>query len=383
MSKGSRRKRRDQWGSVTYDAKRQVGYIRYWASIDERGYMRHCKTVHGTRQEVEEERARMLIAHGKEKPVPNVKYVWDTWCLPDLKNLVSNGDMAPLTLRSYEKSWRLYIKPRWATTALDQVRPLQIQQWILTMGASPAEQAISAMSRIMDYAVRYELVQHNPMREKYLMPSKSTIVRADKGVWKLQELCGVWQRVYGLWWEPAFMLAAFGGCRLGESLAPLAGDVELRDVDGVTVALIPITGQLASTGNKVVKTKTPQSVRTVIVAGRAAVRLGEIAASMPPEWPLSNNGFGERYPQARLKDTWRKMKMEHPYRNLRNGWQTYMRWDLQVSPNYIEPMMGHKLPGVTGAHYDRPDAEQFARVVAEAYRKNQYDVGWNWLDREK
>lgn len=180
MSKGSRRKRRDQWGSVTYDAKRQVGYIRYWASIDERGYMRHCKTVHGTRQEVEEERARLLIAHGKEKPVPNVKYVWDTWCLPDLKNLVSNGDMAPLTLRSYEKSWRLYIKPRWATTALDQVRPLQIQQWILTMGASPAEQAISAMSRIMDYAVRYELVQHNPMREKYLMPSKSTIVRADK-----------------------------------------------------------------------------------------------------------------------------------------------------------------------------------------------------------
>lgn len=131
------------------------------------------------------------------------------------------------------------------------------------------------------------------------------------------------------------------------------------------------------------KPKTPQSVRTVVVAGRAALRLKEIADSMPSDWPLSNNGFGERYPQARLKDTWRKMRMEHPYRNLRNGWQTYMRWDLKVEPHYIEVMMGHKVAGITGAHYDRPDREQFARVVADAYRKNRYDDGWNWLSREK
>lgn len=381
MAKRSRR--RDSWGSITYDPKRRVGYIRYWASTDERGYMRHCKTVHGSRQDVEEERARLLITFGKDKPVPNVRYVWETWCLPDIERLVENGDMAPLTRRSHEKSWRLYIKPRWGDVALDQVRPLQIQQWILTMGASPAEGAVSTMARIMDYAVRYELVQHNPMREKYMMPSKSTISRADKGVWKLQELSAVWERVYGQWWEPAFILAAFAGCRLGESLAPLAGDVELVDVDGVDITLVPITGQLASTGNKIVKPKTPQSVRTVVVAGRAARRLKEIADSMPPDWPLSNNGFGERYPQARLKDTWRKMRMEHPYRNLRNGWQTYMRWDLKVEPHYIEVMMGHKVAGITGAHYDRPDREQFARVVADAYRKNRYDEGWDWLSREK
>lgn len=379
----NRSRRRDSWGSITYDAKKRVGYIRYWASTDERGYRRHCKTVHGTRHEVEEERARLLIEFGKDRPTPSVRYVWETWCMPDMERLVEDGDMAPLTLRQHEKSWRIYIAPRWADTALDQVRPLQIQQWILTMGASPAGAAISTMSRIMDYAVRYELIPHNPMREKYMMPSKSTISRADKGVWKLQELSGVWERVHGLWWEPAFILAAFAGCRLGESLAPLAGDVETEDVDGVLVAYVPITGQLASTGNKVVKTKTPQSVRTVILVGRAAERIAEIASSMPPEWPLSNNGFGERYPQARLKDTWRKMDMEHPYRNLRNGWQTYMRWDLQVSPNYIEPMMGHKLAGITGAHYDRPDRNQFAKVVADAYRQNPYDEGWNWLDREK
>lgn len=374
---GKRSRRRDSWGSITYDAKRKVGYIRYWASTDERGYRRHCKTVHGTKQEVEEERARLLIEFGKDKPIPTVRYVWETWCLPDICSIVESGDMSPLTMKAHEKSWRLYIKPRWGETPLDQVRPLQIQQWILTMGASPAEGAVSTLSRIMDYAVRYELILHNPMREKYMMPSKSTISRADKGVWKLQELIDVWQRVYGLWWEPAFILAAFGGCRLGESMSPNAGDVEMRTVDGVLLALVPITGQLASIGNKIVKPKTPQSVRTVVVAGLAARRLCEIAASMPPEWPLSNNGFGDRCPQSRLKDTWRAMKMEHPYRNLRNGWQTYMRWDLKVEPHYIESMMGHKLPGVTGAHYDRPAADQFAQVMADAYHRNPYDSGWN------
>lgn len=378
-----RRKRRDSWGSITYDAARKVGYIRYWASTDDRGYMRHCKTVHGSRQDVDEERARLMIEHGRERPMPTVRHAWETWCYPDILRMVEDGDMSHLTEKSYEKSWRLYVGPRWSETPLDQVRPLQIQQWILTMGASPAEGAVATMTRIMDYAVRYEIINHNPMREKYMMPSKSTITRADKGVWKLRELEGVWARVWGQWWEPSFILAAFGGCRLGESMSPLAGDVALVNVDGVDVAMVPITGQLAASGTAIVRTKTPQSVRTVVVAGMAARRLAEIAGGMPEGWPLANNGFGERYPQSRLKDAWRGMHMEHAYRNLRNGWQTYMRWELKVEPRFIEAMMGHKLPGVTGAHYDRPDAEQFAHVMADAYRNNQYDVGWNPAHREK
>lgn len=371
-----RRKRRDAWGSITYDPRKQVGVIRYRASIDERGYMRHTKTVHGTRQEVEEERARLMLLHGKEAPCPTVRSAWKQWCLPDLDRMVEDGDMAPLTRKQYEKSWRLYIEPRWGDVQLDQVKPLQVQQWISTMTASPAGQAVSALGRIMDYAVRYEVVDHNPMRERYIMPSKSTIERADKGIWKLEELEGVWRRVYGLWWEPAFLLAAFGGCRLGESMAPLAGDVEPRDVDGVPLALVPITCQVASSGARVVKPKTPQSVRTVVLAGKAALRLREIASSMQPDTPLTNDGLGHHQCQYRLKDAWRSMKMEHAYRNLRNGWQTYMRWDLKVEPYFIESMMGHKVAGITGAHYDRPDADQFANVMADAYRRYPYDKGW-------
>lgn len=376
MANYRRRKTRDQWGSVTYDSKRKVGVIRYWASTDERGYMRHSKSVRGTRQEVEEERARLMLLHGKERPCPTVRQAWEEWCLPDLQKHVDDGDMAPLTKRAYETGWKLDVGPRWAETPVDQVRPLQIQQWISTMGYTKAERAVMVLTRILDYATRYEVIPHNPMREKYVMPSKSTIERLEKGVWKLEELEGVWKRIYGLWWEPAFLLAAFGGCRLGESMSPLAKDVEVRDVDGITVAVVPITGQLASAGTSIVKCKTASSVRSVVLVGKPAERLAEIAASMPSEWPLCNDGFGNRYPQARLKDAWRHMRMEHQYRNLRNGWQTYMRWELGVAPFYIESMMGHKVAGVTGQHYDRPNADQFVNVMLEAYRKKMFDAEW-------
>ena len=375
MAKSTRRKR-SAWGSITEKERGRRYVIRYYATTDERGYMRHSETVRGTRADAERRRAELLLDHSADAPCPTVAQAWERWCWPDLERQCADGDLAPLTLKQYEKNWRLYIAPRWADVPLDQVRPLHVQQWISTMKAGPAGQSVRAMARIMDYGVRYEVIGHNPMRERYVMPSKSTIERADKGVWKLQELDGVWQRVRGQWWEPAFLLAAFGGCRLGESMAPLASDVSRAEVDGITVALVAITCQVAPSGTDVVRCKTPQSVRTVALVGLAAERILALAADLPPDCPLTNDGLGGHQRQSRMKEAWRQMRMEHPFRNLRNGWQTWMRWDMKVEPHFIEAMMGHRVAGVTGAHYDRPDAEQFARVMADAYRRNRYDEKW-------
>lgn len=371
-----RSKRRDAWGSIAEIERGKRYVIRYWASKDERGYRRCCETVRGTRADAERRRAELMLEHSKDAPCPTVRQVWGKWCLVDITRQVENGDMAPLTKRVHETSWRLRIEPTWGDVPLDQVRPLQIQQWLYGLNASQAQSAMSTFGKILDYGVRYEFIDHNPLRERYIMPSKSTIKRADKGVFKLQELEGVWRMVYGLWWEPAFILAAFGGCRLGESMAPLASDVEVRDVDGVSVALVSITGQVATSGNDIVPPKTAQSVRTVVLVGKAAERIGGMAQRLDPDCPLTNDGFGHHQCQHRLKQAWRDMKMEHPYRNLRNGWQTYMRWDMKVQPYFIESMMGHKVSGITGAHYDRPDADQFASVMADAYRENPFDRNW-------
>jgi len=359
------RHKRAAWASLAQVGP-QTWRIRFWSEGPD-GYKRRSRTVRGTRKDAERIRSELMLAHSDDAPCPTVGDVWERWALPDLGRMVEDGDLAPLTKRAHETAWRLHVAPCWEGVPCDQVRPLHVQQWISGLGYSQAQTACSTLSRVMDYAVRFEIVGHNPMREHYLMPSKSTVARADKGVWSLSELWPLWDSVRGEWWEPAFILAAFGGCRLGESMAPLAGDVERREVEGVTLAVVRVAGQVAASGTEVVPPKTASSVRPVVIAGRPAERLCELAAVLPPDWPLSHDGMGGHQRQSRLKEAWRRRGMAHPFRNLRNSWQTWMRWELKVEPHFIEAMMGHKLPGVTGAHYDRPTADMFCDVMVRAH----------------
>jgi hypothetical protein len=51
-----------------------------------------------------------------------------------------------------------------------------------------------------------------------------------------------------------------------------------------------------------------------------------------------------------------------------------------MPPWLIEPVLGHRVQGVTGQHYDRPAAQMFAEAIAEAYRARPFDAGWTWAD---
>ena len=376
----ARKKRRSAWASILEVEPGARYRIRYWAKGPDGDYRRRSETVRGSRKDAEKRRAELMLDHSDDAPCPTVRQAWEQWCLPDLRSLRESGDFAPLSVRAHETAWRLHVEPTWGSVQLDAVRPLQVQQWLSGLTRSQAQTAMATLSRIMDYAVRYELVSHNPMREKYLLPSKSTIERADAGVWSLSDLEGVWDRVRGAWYEPAVLLAAFGGCRLGESLSPRASDVSRHESRGVELAVVSITGQIPPKGTDVVRPKTEQSARPVVLAGSPARRILSFAESMPDGWFLTNDGQGNACPQSRMKAAWRALRMEHPFRNLRNSWQTWMRWELRVQPHFIEPMMGHKLPGVTGAHYDRPQADVFCDVVAEAYLACPFDKDWGTWD---
>ena len=50
-----------------------------------------------------------------------------------------------------------------------------------------------------------------------------------------------------------------------------------------------------------------------------------------------------------------------------------------IPPWLLEPMIGHAGKGVTGMFYDRPSGDMFASAVAEAYAKNPFDEGWDWV----
>ena len=377
MAKGSRRRRRDAWGSITEVERGRRYVIRYWASTDERGYRRHSVTVRGTRADAEKKRAELMLAHSEDAPSPTVQRLWDDYAIPDLERRVEDGDVVQTTLVQYRRWWARHVAPRWGDVSCQEVRPLQVQQWLSGLTRSQASNAMLVLSKAMDYAVRYGWCTSNPMRERYLMPSKSTVSSRDKGTWTLAELEGLWRKLWGTWMEAAFILSAFGSARVGEALGPKAGEVELLDVDGVPVATVRIVRQVEHNGTRVTdQLKTDESRRTIAVVGRAATRLAEIAGSMPAEWYLTNDGMGDFVPQERYTTNWRKMGMEHPFRNLRNSWQTWMRWELRVAPYHIESMMGHKVSGTTGMYYDRPQGQAFAEVLADAYRGNRFDDGW-------
>lgn len=369
----ARRSRRSAWGSVLEVAP-GVWRIRYWAAGPD-GYRRRSVTVRGTRIQAEQRRSELMLAHAEDAPCPAVGEVWRAYAMPDMERRVNDGDMSRTTVSQYAGIWRNHAEPRWGSVPCDAVRALEVQQWLYGMPLVAARSSLMLMRVVLDYAVRYEFVAHNVAREKYVMPARSTREERDKGVWDLGELGEIWHRqVRGEWFEPAFLLAAFGGLRVGECLGVRSEDVS--EVHGC--AVVEVRRQVTHSGGVSERLKTPQSRRPVAIPGRAGECL--LLRSVTCGGWLTGDGLGGFSTQRRLRDAWGRLGMEHPFRNLRNSWQTNMRWGLRLPPWLIEPMMGHRVEGVTGMHYDRPRADMFAEIVADAYRERPFDAGWTWLD---
>lgn len=380
--KKTSRKARAAWGSLMEVRRGEVYRLRYWASTPQ-GYVRRCETIHGSRMEAERRRSELMLAHSADAPCPTVAQVWERWALPAYERRVDGGEMAASSVRQMESWYRSSVAPTWADVPCDQIRPLAVQQWLDGLTHSKAGGAMKVMRPLMDYPVRYGLIDSNPMRERYLMPSKATVECRDDGVWTLAQLGELWRIAHGSWIEAAFLLAAFGGMRVGESLGVRSVDVSVTEVCGQQVTMVTVRRQVTNLGAVSERLKTAQSARTVPIVGRAGARVAEIAAES--DW-LTGDGIGSHSTQKALNAGWREVMaevdapMRHPLRNLRNSWQTNMRWTLRVPPWAIEPVMGHSVAGVTGQYYDRPAAEMYAEVFAQAYDAVPFDAGWNWLD---
>lgn len=379
------RKKRAAWGNLT-QVEPNVWRIRYWSSGPD-GYRRRSCTVRGSRKDAERRRAELMLAHSDEAPCPTVGEVWESYVVPEIRRRSEEGDLSPRTVTAYLRCWDAVVAPAWSGVPCDAVRPLQVQQWLSGLTLSQAKRGTQVLSLAFVHAVRYGLCGSNPMREKYLMPSKSTVRARDKGVWTLDELGAVWQAVRSgaPWMEPAFLVAAFGGARVSESLGVIAGEVEVVERMGVPVALVPILRQITKEQGVSNRLKTERSRRVAVVCGRAAGVLASRAASLPADAWLTNDGLGGYASRDRLNRAWNRDVLpllpedqRHLFQSLRNSWQTNCRWSLGIAPEHVEPLMGHVGQGVTGQFYDRPRTLMLADVVARAYLEHPFDAGWFW-----
>lgn len=355
--------------------------LRWWGDAhDGRGRRRLSKTVRGTRREASDELARIQL-ETERGPVVTLATAWERWVRPAMVDRVSQGDMAPGSLEHYDIAWRTHVAPALADTPLTDVSAADIQDLYLSKTQSQAEMARLVIRHIFNEAALRDVCASDIAYRPYRMPSPGR--PHDKGIWDLGDLRRIWLAVEGTYLEGWFLLAAFGGPRVGESVAVDPSEVELEEFHGVPVAVVPIWRQADRDGSVTKRLKTEQSRHASVVPGPMAVRLHEICrskAAAGERWLLADPQ-GRPMGRNRLQDRFGRVVAKagverHPVRNLRNSWETFTNWTLHVDPAKIERMMGHVGKGVTARFYDRPEARMLAEELARAYAANPYAKGW-------
>ena len=366
-----RKARRRAWGSVT-EMTRGKKYVLRWVENTPSGRKRRSRTVYGTYREACNELARIQVEKSDEGPTQTVGQLYEARYLPWLERKYDGSESG--TPYSYKRSWDKHCAPRWKDVPIDKIKPLHVQEWLDGMAYGNAHNALIVMRRTLDFAVNLEQIPSNPFRREYEMPRKTP--RRSKDVYTLEQAEAMLARIEGMPYEAAYILAAFGGCRTGESLAVRVDDVREIEAGGVRFAAASIDKQAGALNGEIARrTKNGQSVREAIVPEPycdALFRVRDQRAADGFEWLCM---FGAK-PMGKdaARRTWIKLG-DIPFANLRNSWRTFAQFEWGVGYDTLELLMGHKLPGVTGSHYLRPSTEQLAEDFAAAYVEKRAHLG--------
>ena len=347
---------RSSWGSVR-QLSRNRWELRWWGIDKKSGdYRRMSKTVRGTRREAEQRLAELRVLHADDAPAPTIDFIWREFC--------ANKDVKPQTV---EKRRMAYAVLPYHHRQVDSLTALEVQQWLVSADIAPStvRRALSILREIMDTAVLHGWIAANPLSVKLVLPK---VQHREKTVWTYDELMDMWPR--GEWWEASYLLQAFGAARVAESLAPLAAECSLMDVDGIPVFLAPIHGQVKTAAvGYLPYAKTDQSIRTCMVVGAAAERLWTLSQD-GRTW-LTDDGGGMWCSYTILRGAWLNLGTGQPMKQLRASCETWWRWDMGLESHVIERLMGHvplSMGGVTAKHYDSATDQQVARTLVAAYR---------------
>lgn len=120
------------------------------------GDLAHLPKLADAKREVENQRAEL---NASEKPVPKmtVNELWGHFQANELKD--PNIDRSPTTIGLYEDNFKNHIIPRWGRTALDEVKPVEVEKWLRSLPFAPATKATlrNELSALYSHAIRHEL----------------------------------------------------------------------------------------------------------------------------------------------------------------------------------------------------------------------------------
>lgn len=367
-----RKKQRRAWGSVT-EVQRGKKYVLRWPDASKR-CGRATETFRGTYRQACERLDVIhaeILAAGGNRTSATVGEVWRKYVLPEYERRVESGDFRKSSFDLYIRQWEKRAEPRWGDVPLDDVKAVDVQEWLDSMTLANANIAMKTLNRIGDVAVNYELAGDNVFRRRYTMPAPGN--KRDATVYDLATAERVLTELRGKRSEGAFIVACFGGARTSEALGIKIEEIEYLDFPSGMYALVPIVRQIKDGGKETSEMKTRQSRRATVIPPPYSRRLREIASAVACEgfqW-LTAKPSGEPYGRAAFGHVWRKECANHiPFQNLRTSWRTFAEVEWDISSRLLEMLMGHKLEGVTGAHYIRANAAQTAEKFEREYAKN-------------
>lgn len=355
---------RSSWGSNRPARRKGYRVLRYWADThDGTGYRRHCETIRGTKRDGGRRLAELRVAHSDDLPVPTLEQVYERRWLTDADDRVRDGSMTRTCLKQQQSAWNAHVEPRFGDLPVPDIRPADVQDWLLTMSASTARASLTLLQQVITMAVKFEECETRVLDVKYRMPRAGG--KRDSGIWTLGELLDMWGLLQGSPVLAPFVLAGFGSCRVGESLAVMGEEARPFAIDGLTYAIVPIVREMDNrTRFPVDRLKNEQSRREVVVPPpMSSAVLGRTG------W-LSDRGTGDPTTQQQLRVIWQRECARvgcahHPFKNLRNSWRTWMATS-GVPSEIVEKMMGHIGTTVTEVHYLKPTGEQFAHELHRA-----------------
>lgn len=377
-------RQRASWGSNQPAARKGYRRLRYWADLhDGKGYARHSKTVEGSKRDGDRELARLRIMYDHDEqhgPHPTFRQCWEQWYEPELSERLESGTIRRKTVSIYQTQWKTHVEPVWGDVLLTDVKPSDYQKWLLERSNQQmARLANVLVGNLVQCAIKHGTKGIEFRNVKYRMPTDSRERKERNAmVYSLGQIAQLVESLHGTILEIPAILCGLGSCRVGESCAPTLDDVSSIEVSGMTVALVRIDKQLSERGRTMAPVKNADSVRTVVIAEPWSLRVLEVAEENRAHGLsyLNDNGTGEPVARALISQRWResfkKGKTDLPYlpmQKLRNSWQTYMRWELDVDGDKIDRMMGHAGVNVRAKYYDRPDELMFAETVADAFLK--------------
>lgn len=383
------RRSRSEWGTITEIVPGEKYGIR-WTENTPAGRKKPYETFYGNlsgaKRRREEIRQRVM-SEGRDVASPTFGYAFKRWYLPMAKTMVESGSLKPVTLDQYIGAWDRNIRARWENVPVTEIRPVDIEEWLLGIARSTGSLSKAVMSNVFNECMKRGVIQSNPTKVRMVKSSNAST--RDKGIYTLDELDDIAWRLRGRRCLMSFVLMAFGSCRPGESLGPKLCEVHRRECLGMEFAEVNINRQVRKSPygmSEDFDLKTGSGRRDVYVPEPwCRVIFERVDAAPETDVYLSDGGHGTWYRQKQVSGDYDAAFSDgtlpyerHPWKNLRPAWETWMNWRNHVPKDKIKKLIGHSGSGVTDVYYDRPLDFQLMETIAMSFRDHPFVSPHSW-----